>query len=370
MRVGFDARWYNDSGVGKYVAELVPALVRAGCELVVYVDPGNPAPGLENFSAKVVPVRSGKYSLSSQFELRHRAKQDKLDLFHSPFYMPPLALPCPLIITIHDLIPFLFTVYPFYRWPKQQMVRAGYRAAVKRAAHVIVDSQQTSDDLQKILSVQAKQITPIHLAAGKAFRSVSTAGELQCLQKKFLLQAPYIVVASSNNWKTKNLEGALTALEIARKSMGVEFQTLIYGPPEGFHAAGGKKRWPTLDIHYAGYLEMRELAAIFRHAHAFVMPSLYEGFGLPLVEAMSCGCPVITSNRGALPEIAGNGAQCFDPFDIPKMVNAVVELVRSPSELERRRSAALQRSVDFSWDKAAFETFWVYHHVHHQISVK
>ena len=112
-----------------------------------------------------------------------------------------------------------------------------------------------------------------------------------------------------------------------------------------------------------GFVDAKELAALFRHAHAFVMPSLYEGFGLPLVEAMSCGCPVITSDRGSLPEIAGDGAQCFDPFDIKGMAQALCALLRSPEELQRKRSDALRRAADFCWDKAALETISVYHHV-------
>lgn len=367
MRVGFDARWYNKSGVGRYVAELLPALVRAGCELVIYVDPENPVPGLQGAPAKIIPVRSTKYSLAAQFELRRRAKQDKLDLFHSPFYMAPLALPCPLILTIHDLIPFLFPIYP---WPKQWLVKTGYGVSVKRAAHVIVDSQQTAGDLQKIMNPPEKQITVIHLAAGAAFQSATTDDELQCLDKRFSLRDPYIVVASANHWKTKNLEGALMALELARKSSGVEFQVVVYGPNDGLRVAGGKKRWRTFDLCYLGYLEESELAAIFRRAHAFVMPSLYEGFGLPLVEAMACGCPVITSNRGSLPEVAGDGAQCFDPFDIHAMAGAVIELLRNPAELQRRKAAAAKRSSDFSWDKAALDTISVYHQLHHQFSAR
>jgi glycosyltransferase involved in cell wall biosynthesis len=93
------------------------------------------------------------------------------------------------------------------------------------------------------------------------------------------------------------------------------------------------------------------------------MPSLYEGFGLPLLEAMSCGCPVIASDRGSLPEIAGVGAQCFEAFDVKGMANALCALLRSPEELQQKRSNALRRAADFSWDKAALETISVYHHV-------
>ena len=128
MRVGFDARWYNQSGVGSYIAGFLPALVRSGCDLVVYIDPRNPVRGLDNLSLQTVPVFSRKYSPLATLEFRRREKRDKLDLFHSPFYAAPL-LNCPVVITIHDLIPFLF---PIYSWPKQKMVRAGYHVASQK----------------------------------------------------------------------------------------------------------------------------------------------------------------------------------------------------------------------------------------------
>jgi glycosyltransferase involved in cell wall biosynthesis len=368
MRVGFDARWYNDSGVGSYVAGLPPALARAGCELVVYVDAENLVPGFDGLAVEIVPIRSGRYLPFASLEFRRRARQDKLDLFHSPFYIAPRP-GCPVVITVHDLIPFLFPIYP---WLKQRMVQAVYRLAARRAAHIIADSTHTANDVQRILGVKAERITPVHLAASqKFFHADAAQGEQERLRQKFgLLQTnvpqPYIVVASARNWRTKNLEGALKALVTARSESGMEFQTVVYGPPEGLEAIGDRELLQKLNVCHAGYVEAEELASLFRHAHAFVMPSLYEGFGLPLVEAMACGCPVITTNRGSLPEVAGNGAQCFGPADIGGMAAALGELLRDPQGLARRKADALKRAADFSWEKTAQATMTVYHQVHRQ----
>ena len=365
MRVGFDARWYNKSGVGSYVAGLLPALARAGCELVVYVDPSNPVPGLDKLKLQIVPVRSGKYSPLSSLEFRRREKADKLDLFHSPFYAMPL-LECPMVVTIHDLIPFLFPIYP---WWKQKIVQAGYRRAASRAAHIVADSLATASDVQQILNVPGEKISPVHLAADPDnFHPCISAGELDGLQRKFGIRAPYVVVAGAGNWRTKNLKSALEALIIARKDADREFQTVMYGSAAGLLVPGIRDLAHKLNLIPTGYIDTPELAALFRHAHGLVMPSLYEGFGLPLVEAMSCGCPVITSDRGSLPEIAGTGAQCFDPFNISAMAEAIVALLRSPEELQQKKAAALRRAADFSWDKAAQETIWVYHHVKQLVS--
>jgi glycosyltransferase involved in cell wall biosynthesis len=354
MRVGFDARWYNQSGVGSYIAGLLPALVRAGCELVVYFDPRNPVPGLDKLSVQTVPMSSGKYSPLATLEFRRLEKRDKLDLFHCPFYAAPL-LNCPMVATVHDLIPFLFPIYP---WPKQKMVRAGYRMMARRAAHLIADSHCTATDLQKILGVSPDRISTVHLAADREIFHPGGAAD-GGVPQTFGIRKPFVIVASARNWRTKNLESALHVLEIARRESDVRFQSVMYGPTNGLEASFRK----SLDLKNLGYLSAKELPALFRHAHAFVMPSLYEGFGLPLVEAMACGCPVIASDRGSLPEIAGSGAQCFDAFDVHAMAKALAELLRNPEELQQRKSDALRRAADFSWDKAAQETIWVYHHV-------
>jgi glycosyltransferase involved in cell wall biosynthesis len=359
MRVGFDARSYNQSGVGSYIAGLLPALVRAGCELVVYVNPLNPVPWLDQLSLQKVPVSAGKYSPLASLEFRHLEKRDKLDLFHCPFYAAPL-LQCPVVVTVHDLIPFLF---PIYSWPKQKIVQAGYRVTAKRAAHLIADSRCTAIDLQRILGVASKKISTVHLAADRdIFHPCGAVDEEARLQKKFGIGQPFVVVAGALNWRTKNLKSALQSLEIAQKEFNVAFETVMYGPRESSDPLSDDLA-RKLQLHDLGYVDAKDLAALFRRAHAFVMPSLYEGFGLPLLEAMSCGCPVITSDRGSLLEIAGAGAQCFEPFDVKGMAKALCELLRSPEELQQKRSYALRRAADFSWDKAALETISVYHHV-------
>ena len=360
IRIGFDARWYNDSGVGSYVSGLLNALAgsSSGVDLVVYEDPNNPVPGLEASACERIPVRSGKYSLASQMELRRRCKRDGLDLFHSPFYMMPLFSSCPVVVTVHDLIPFLF---PIYTQPKRSLVRRGYRAAVARAAQCIAVSANTAGDLQRILGVAADRIAVVHNAVVEnIFHLRREASDLGHLAAKFGIHSPYVVVSSARNWLTKNLPAGLKALELAREK-GNEFQTVVYGPEEGLRAACLQNGPPKLPLVSTGHLPAAELAIIFRNAHAFVMPSLYEGFGLPVLEAMSCGCAVITSTGGSLPEVVGNGAQVFAPMDVNGMAQAIRSLLQNPDELSQWRERARKRAADFSWSKAAEQTVSVYH---------
>jgi glycosyltransferase involved in cell wall biosynthesis len=361
MRVGFDARWYNDSGVGTYVAELVRALARAPrqFELVVYEDPLNRLPGLEGFSVVRIPVRSSRYSFSAQWELRRRAREDHLDLFHSPFYAAPLVLDCPLIVTIHDLIPFLFRLDS---WPKQTMVKTGYRLAARRAIHIIADSENTARDVANILNFPAARISTVPLAAGESFQPRSEEGDLDRLRKTYQIQPPYIVLPSARNWRTKNLESGLRALDIARRRAGVDFQVVIYGPRDGIDVIS-PRCLAGMSVRQIGYVNSPDLAALLRHAHAFVMTSLYEGFGLPLVEAMACGCAVVSSNAGSLAEVAGAGAQVFAPFDVAGMGEALARFLTASEELAHWRTAALRRAADFEWAKTATKTMSIYYEV-------
>ncbi len=361
MRVGFDARWYNDSGVGTYVAELLRAMapLQTNMHLVVYEDAGNPVPGLERLPLERVPVDAGKYSLRGMRAMARRCRDDRLDVFHSPFYLSPLHAPCPVVVTIHDLIPFLF---PIYAWPKRQMVKAGYRRAGRVAGEVIAVSQHTARDVERILKVASGQITVVHNACSHAeFRPEGSAPEPERLREKYGLKQPYAVAASARNWRTKNLVSALRALQMAREISGVKFQTAVYGVRDGLDAAGGETRWPQLNLVRVGHVSASELAMVYRHAELFIMPSLYEGFGLPVVEAMACGCPVITSNGGALEEVAGQGAQVFEPMDVEGMAAAAAGLMTSPALRKRWRQAAIRRAGEFSWNRAARETIAVYH---------
>lgn len=361
MRVGFDARWYNDSGVGTYVAELLKALAPlqgSAFELVIYENPRNPVPGLPANSLERIKVRSARYS-PFQLEFRQRGRKGRLDLFHSPFYPIPLGLDCPVVVTIHDLIPFLF---PAGNRLKNLAVKYGYRRAAAQSRAIIAVSAKTASDLQKILRVPAEKITVVHNAASSLhFHPNATATEQIEIRKRFGIKSPYVLAGSAWNWKTKNLGTALRALEIAQQESAIEFQTVIYGPQEGIQAAGGAEKWKKLNLIQTGHLPAADLAALFRPAQLFLFPSLYEGFGLPILEAMACGCPVITSNAGSLPEVAAGAARIFDPSDATGMARAATSLLLNPIESAQWRERGLRRASDFSWIKSAQQTLSVYH---------
>jgi glycosyltransferase involved in cell wall biosynthesis len=363
LRVGFDARWYNDSGVGAYISGLLPAIARLQeqVELVVYEDAVNPARSLDGSAVKRIPLKSKKYSVSEQLEVAHCCRRDQLDLLHVPFFVTPLLADCPTVVTFHDLIPFIF---PIYSRAKSFVVRQGYRLAARRAGHIIADSARTAADVQRILGVRRDRLSVVHLAPESCYRAEAQPGEAELLRHKYGVRPPYVMLASARNWKTKNLETALEAIAIAQQQWKVPFQTVVFGPADGMNAARAVDRWPTLDTICVGFLPSNDLAAMYRHASAFLISSTYEGFGLPAVEAMACGCAVVASNGGSLPEVVGAGGQVFEVYDATGMAVAVRELLSDTERRSRWRTAALNRARDFSWDRAARETVAVYDRTH------
>ena len=241
------------------------------------------------------------------------------------------------------------------------IVKAGYHIAAKKATHIITDSLNTARDVELLLDASAKKITAVPIAADHSrYIAEQREGEVAILHEKFGVTGTYVMAASARNWRHKNLEAALNAIELATHSTAMNVQTVIYGPPDGLVAAGGVERWRSIGVSHTGYTAVDDLAVLFRHARAFVMPSLYEGFGLPILEAMSCGCPVITSNGGSLPEVAGDGAQIFLPADVKGMASALTRLVASDENLAQWRIAALKQAAQFSWKRTTRETLSVY----------
>ena len=202
MRIGFDATWYNGSGVGTYIAGLLQALSEY-CEeldIVVFENPAAPLRGIEVSRFTRVWMRSSKFTPAEQFEFRAHCRQLQIDVFHSPYqYGAPLFLTCPLVITVHDLIPFLFRTRD---WHKQlaaiPIVKLGCRVAALRARHIITDSINTARDVEKILGVPATRMTPVHLAASSdEFHSHGSQRETERLEQTYRLCPPYVVVGSA-----------------------------------------------------------------------------------------------------------------------------------------------------------------------------
>jgi glycosyltransferase involved in cell wall biosynthesis len=168
---------------------------------------------------------------------------------------------------------------------------------------------------------------------------------------------------SAKNWKTKNLPTVLEALSICRQQLQSNFQIVVTGPSEGFCEAQRERGTKIENVVLTEFVSTADLSKLYRGAQVFLIGSKYEGFGLPLLEAMSCGCAVISSNGGSLPEVAGSGAIVVEAGDAPGMARSVARLLSDPEERRQQQARSMQRAADFSWENTARQTLAVYREV-------
>ncbi len=358
MKVGIntslraDTGGFRQTGVSRYVAELVRGLhATAGSddrviELGRRLGPVGRHPG---------PRIAWEQTLLAADIARHR-----LDVFHGPVNALPVAMLAPGVVTIHDLA--------FLRFP--QSVPRGRRAwlvgairhSARMADRVISVSQHTADDLVAWLDIDPGKIRVIPLAASPGIRRL-TGAELRVFRLKFDLERPHILAVGTLEPR-KNLAMLLRAFAAIRDD--VPHRLVLVGP-EG---------WLNDELHdtaralelgdrllMTGFADDETLGGWYSSADLVAFPSRYEGFGLPMLEAMACGVPVLASNSSALPEVGGDAAVYVDPGDEAGWSAAMLALLGDPARRARLSDAGLARAGEFSWEATAEATWAVYREV-------
>lgn len=348
MRIGIDCRiaHYTPGGTGVYTRRLAQALAQlaAGSPdqlmLLEAARAGRPlvsdAPGNVLRRRLFTPSHHSLEQASLPLELLpHR-----LDVLHSTDYIPPFVRGCRSVITVHDLA--------FLRWPEHLTLasRAYFnghiRRAVRSADAIIAVSQATKRDLVDLLGVPSDKVTVVYEAAGQDVPEGAPAGD-------------YVLFVGTFEPR-KNLPRLIEAFSEVRRR-GYVGELLLAGQP-GWNA---EATLAAIERH-AEYVRTCPFdPRLYRGARLLAFPSLYEGFGLPVLEAMTCGLPVLTSNLSSLPEIAGEAALLVDPEDVEAIADGLWRLLTDAelaAELHRR---GLARAAEFSWDRAAAETWRVYH---------
>lgn len=366
MRIGVDARWNYHGGVGVYVSNLLevlpPVAESRGMQIIAYESPKRPI-RTSHRNLRKIQLKEGCYSPKAQFELARRSRQDRLDLLHTPFYLAPFLVECPTIITIHDLIPFLFPVYgPVHR----AIVKGGYRLSASKASHIATDSEATRNDVRRLLGIPDDRVTTIYCGLDhRVFRPDHQSGEHEYLAATYGITQPYVMTMSASNWRTKNLAGALTAIEGAKDRYPGHFQTVIAGSSIGLEQSGMRDQ--LRDAVVTGPVPASDLPKLYRNAAVFVTLSKYEGFGYPLAEAMACGTACVTSTGGSLPEIAADAAVCCPDGNYDAAANAIVELLSHPPGRKLLSEKAVVRSKAFSMEEFAESMITLYERVARQV---
>jgi glycosyltransferase involved in cell wall biosynthesis len=368
MRIALDIRFVADHypGIGRYayeLARLMPALAPDDVFVLLHGPAANThydlATVLSSPNVETVEVRASPRSLAQEVELRGIVRRSSIDLYHSPSHFMPYSLPCRTIATIHDLIP----------WARPESLplatRTLYCAVLRltawRATRVLVDSDATVRDLGRWLPRLSARSERVYLGVDQSFAPVPQT-RIDEFRHSARLPARYVLHVGTNK-PHKNLPTLLKAWSTLERGLREGVALVLAGPRDrGDH--GDSRLCQALDItasviHYGPVAE-RDLRALYQGAEVFVFPSLYEGFGLPVLEAMAMGTPVACSDRSSLPEVAGDAALLFDP-DRPEGIAHAIERLLADAQLRQDLATrGLARAREFTWERTARATLQAY----------
>ncbi len=380
MKIGVNALFLQTpaSGSGQYLIHLLNALAEIDQqnEYILLGATLQEKPPLrspwERFPYQVSPVPTLARSNENieklvweQLTGPRAARKAGVDLLHVPYFAPPLFPRTPTVVTIHDVIPLRL---PLYRAGArvEAYMRLVARAASK-ATLIITVSQHARQDIMDVLHVPAERIRVIYEAAGDEYTPVTDPAALATARGRYGLGEQYIFYLGGLDQRKNVLQLVRAFAHLYRQLENPNLQLFISGNPDK------KKNGPLFpdprpiaselgvaDKIIYRFVEEEDKSAVYSGASLFVFPSLYEGFGLPPLEAMSCGAPVICSNRTSLPEVVGDAAISVDPDDIRAMAEAMRSVLTDSTLRDNLRARSLQRAAQFSWRKAAKETLAVY----------
>ncbi|GAB4119284.1 MAG: glycosyltransferase family 1 protein [Roseiflexaceae bacterium] len=351
MRIGYDttAIEAHPRGIGIYTRELWAALQSAS-HLDLLPLSNRPGAATRSFPKRMVWM---------QTILPCELSRLKPDLCHYTNSIAPLIHPWPFVVTIHDMT--LSRMPQHHPWRKQLLIRPLVALTARRARRVITVSQHARREIIARLRLAPERVVVTHEAAASEFRPVSSA-EQQRIRQKYGLCEPYLLFVGTIEPR-KNLERLIRAWS-SLYTQGRIRQHLVIVGGRGWHSGRIAQAVATCgateQIHCTGYVPRSDLAGLYTAADGFVLPSLGEGFGLPLVEALACGTPCLISHDPALQEVASAAALSSDAYSIPTLATAIEQLCTDHPLREQLRQAGLQRAASFSWQQTATQTMAIY----------
>lgn len=306
-----------------------------------------------------------------QFFSRGEKLDSDVNLVHYP-YFEPFFLTLPLfsnqkyVATVHDLTPLVFP-QSFPAGLKGNMKWNLQKASLKRAKSIITDSESSKRDLIKIAGVDASRVKVVYLAAGEQFKPVAKE-KVDIVRQKYNLPGKFALYVGDATWN-KNLPRLVEAIKkinIPIVMVGKALTNKEYDKSNPWNADLAKVQKETendSNFIFPGFVEDADLVSIYNGATLFVAPSLYEGFGLPILEAMACGCPVITSQEGSLGEVAGAAAYFVDAYKSDSIAEGIKKVYEDSGLQKELKQKGLKRAAEFSWKNTALNTVKVYESV-------
>jgi len=367
VKIAIDARKLRDYGIGTYVRNLLRYLSRLDktTEYVLFCR-AEDCTTIEEFGEnfRAVPELARQYSIKEQLRIPLDLRREGIDLFHAPHYVLPALIPCKAVVTIHDCIHLRFPQYLPNRLG-YAYARASMWIATHRSNRVLTVSEASKRDILKYFHVPERKIDVIYNGIDERFGEIPSPDEVLRVRERYQLNNPFVLYAG-NIKPHKNLERLIEAFHLLRRNGHDTVKLLIIGDEISKYATLRRAvhRYKLhKHVRFFGFVPDKTLAVLYRLAGVFVFPSLYEGFGLPPLEAMASGTPVITSNVSSLPEVVGDAALLIDPYEPAAIAQAMARVLTEPSLREDLRRRGLLRVKEFSWDRSVRRVHEIYQEV-------
>jgi glycosyltransferase involved in cell wall biosynthesis len=356
------------SGVGHYIACLLEALLDVDTTnaYLTFASPYNyfnyqfQSP---RYQLEIWGSRSKRKTIRLLYEyafLPRAVRKHNVDLFHGPSNLLPLRKVVPYVLTIHDMSYFVDPRR--YTRTKVMYWHAVSRRSAKLADYIITDSDYSKQDIIRYLDYPSDRIRVIAMAAHPRFRPILNHVALEEFRARYGLEGPYALCVGTLE-PGKNLFRVVRAFAQLRNQGAHEYHLVLVGDKGWLYQdifAEVRQLGLEKEVHALGHIPDDDLPLAYNCAELFVFPSLNEGFGLPVLEAMACGVPVVTSNCSALPEVAGDAACLVDPYDERAIAQAMQSVLSDTGKREELIQKGLRRSAMFSWERTARETLEVY----------
>ncbi len=372
MRIAIDVRKYHDFGIGTYIRNLVHQLGRIDKETdyVLLCQPQDRDQILlpeSNF--RIVVVSAPPYSVSEQFRIPVALRREHVDLFHAPHYVLPPLIHCRSVVTIHDCIHLMFPQYLpgrlAYAYAKAQLWTAAHRSD-----RILTVSETSKLDILRRFHVPADKVAVVYNAIDERLAVPPADEDFERVRARYQLKDPFALYVG-NIKPHKNLERLIDAFHELRQESAFESLKLVIIGDEITKYQGLRRAVHRHKLHkhvrFFGFVPLGTLAVLYRLASVFVFPSLYEGFGLPPLESMYFGTPVVTSNVSSLPEVVGDAAVLVDPYDSHSIAEGMRKALTDQGLRAWLRERGMARAREFSWEQSVARIREVYGEVMEQV---
>ncbi len=368
-RIAIDARLYGPvgKGLGRYIQEMVDGILASDHknEYLIFLSP-------QNFDSFVLPrkgvskylIKARWYSLAEQFIWPRLIRKYKPDLIHFPHFNVPYFCPAKFIVTIHDLI---LTKYPsrrastksaFTYWLKHFFYKTIIRRAVKKAQVILTVSNFTKKDIITQFNVAADKIIVTYEGVAARLKKKQNQDDKKIILG-YNIDTPYILYVG-NAYPHKNLN-ALVDVFVNLREKHPDLSLVLIGGEDYFYQQLKKQTVKKRQgVFFPGFVSDNDLVSFYRLAAVYVFPSKYEGFGLPPLEAMTFGLPVVSSNQGSLPEILGSAALYFNPEDKEDMFAKINRLLLDENLRNQQKALGYQQVKKYNWNKCIEKTLSLY----------